>query len=62
MKKDERQKIKDFIFNVLQIFQHQEDFLADESGLANYENPMFDKAMSFILKKNISENKKGGVR
>lgn len=49
---DERKKIKDFIFNVLQIFQHQEEFLADESGLANYENPMFDKAFSYILKNN----------
>lgn len=49
MKKDERKKIKDFIFNVLQSFQNQEEVLADESGLYNFENPMFDKAMEYIL-------------
>lgn len=49
MTRGERKKIKDFIFNVLQIFQHQEEFLADDSGLYNFENPMFDKAMNYIL-------------
>lgn len=50
MKRCELEKIKNFIYNVLLIFQHQEEFLADESGLANYENNMFDKAISYILK------------
>lgn len=49
MTREERKKIKDFIYNVLQIFQHQEEFLADESGLDNFQNPMFDKAMEYIL-------------
>lgn len=49
MTKEERQKIKDFIFHVLQVFQHQDEFLADDSGLENYENPMFDKAFDYLL-------------
>lgn len=52
MTRDERDKIKNFIYNVLMVFQHQDEFLADDSGFENYENPMFDKAISYILKKN----------
>lgn len=49
MKKDELKNIKNFIYNVLEIFQHQEEFLADDSGLYNFENPMFDKAFNYLL-------------
>lgn len=49
MTRKERSEIKDWIFNVLEIFRHQDEFLADESGLDNFENPMFDKAESYIL-------------
>ena len=49
MTRKERSEVKDWIFNILQIFRHQEEFLADESGLDNFENPMFDKAESYIL-------------
>lgn len=49
MNKLERQKIKDFIYNILIIFQNQNEFLADDSGFSNYENPMFQKAMLYIL-------------
>lgn len=49
MTRDERRKIKDWIYNVLLIFQHQEEFLADDSGVDNFENPMFDKAENYIL-------------
>ena len=55
MRRDERKKIKDFIYNILLIFQHQEEFLADESGLGNFENPMFDKALSYIVGNNKSK-------
>lgn len=51
MTREERIKIKDWIYNVLLIFQHQEELLADESGLDNFENPMFDKAQKYILGK-----------
>lgn len=49
MNKTERKKIKDFIYNVLLIFQNQGEYLADDSGFENYENPMFEKAISYIL-------------
>lgn len=51
MTREELEKIKDFIYNVLMVFQNQDEFLADDSGLGNFENPMFDKARSYILKK-----------
>lgn len=49
MTRKERSEIKSFIYNVLLIFQHQEEFLADESGVPNYENEMLNKAMNYIL-------------
>lgn len=49
MTRYERRKIKDWIYTVLLIFQHQEEVLADDSGLSNFENPMFEKAMHYIL-------------
>ena len=53
MTRQERTKIKDFIYNVLLIFQHQEEFLADENGLGNFENPMFDKALWYINERKL---------
>lgn len=49
MTRQERKKIKDWIYNVLLIVQNQEEFLADDSGLYNFENPMFNKALYYIL-------------
>lgn len=49
MTRKERKEIKNWIYNVLLIFENQEEFLADESGLYNFENPMFNKAEKFIL-------------
>lgn len=49
MTREKRKKIKDWIYNVLIMVQNQEEFKADDSGLDNFENSMFDDALYYIL-------------
>lgn len=49
MTKSERQEIKDFIYNVLVAFQNQEDIHLGGSYKDNFDNPMFDKAIKYLL-------------
>lgn len=48
MKRSELIEIKDFIYGVLQIMYHQDEFCIDDK-LCNFENPMFDKAINYIV-------------